>query len=454
MAHLVVVGGNAAGMSAATKAKRRKPDLEVTVLEAGLNASYSTCGIPYYVDGTLEDPSELLVLSAKAAQDLGIRVRTRTRATALNPYTKRISLTGPDGREDVAYDKVLLAMGCEPLNPFPGGELPGVFTVRHLADGVRIVSHVERHGKKVAVVGGGFVGLEMASAFHKRGSKVHLFQHGDRLLTSFDADMTQGLDGLLTEAGVQLHFGAEVRGFAPKEGLKEERVGRVLDKKEVEVDAAVVAVGVRPATEWAVKTGLECTREGYLIVDTQMKTNLHDVYAAGDCVAPVHMVSEKPTPVPLALPANRMGRVAGDNIAAALQNEPGSHFAGVLGTAVTQIFGVGLSQTGLTEEAAKGTDYEVETHLLEAPSKARYLPDTGDMAVKLVAEAGTGRLLGGQIVGPAEAALRINSVAVALRAKMTVRQLAEVETAYYPALGPVYDPVVNCAVQLAKKLRK
>lgn len=448
-------------MSAASKAKRLLPELEVTVLEAGLNVSYSSCGIPAYVAGQVEDPAQLVVLNKEQAAERGINVRTRTRATGFNAYTKKVSIQTPQGRDDISYDKLLLAMGTEPLNPFPGGELEGVFTVRHIGDGVRLVQHVEASkGKRVGIVGGGFLGLEMAEAFQKRGAKVTLFQRGDRLLSMMDEDMTQGLDGMLTEAGVTVHLDAEVRGFAPKEGKAkgEEgggRVGTVLAKKDVDIDAAVVAIGVRPATEWAIKTGLDCTPEGFLLTDTQMKTNLHDVYAAGDCVAATHLITEKPVPLPLALPANRMGRIAGENIAHAFGAEGGaSHFTGVIGTQITQVFGLGIAMTGLTQTQAEAHDFEVASYLLEAPNKAGYMADVADMAVKLVADAGSGRLLGAQIVGPAESALRIDTVAVALRAKMNVRQLSEVETAYAPSFSPVYDPVINAATQLAKDLRK
>lgn len=457
-----MVGGNAAGMSAASKAKRRDPDLEVTVLEAGLNISYSSCGIPAYVEGVVEDPTELLVLTKEKAAERGIAVRTRTRATGFNAYTKRVSTVGPEGKDDIGYDKLLLAMGTHALNPFTGGDLPGVFTVRHIADGVRLMRYLEENKvKKVAVVGGGFVGLEMAEALQKQGAKVHLYQRSERLLTSFDPDMTAGLEGLLQQSGIQVHLGAKVKGFAAREPRKdgketEPRVGAIEADKDQDIDCAVVAVGVAPSTEWAVKAGVESTREGFLVVDTQMKTNIHDVYAAGDCVAPVHAVTERPTPMPLALAANRMGKVAGDNIAASLKDIPSAalHFPGTLGTAITRVFGLAIATTGLTEQQAKASDFDLVTHLVESKTKAGYMPDAGDMAVKLVANADNGRLIGAQLVGPAEAGLRINAAAVAVKAKLTAKQFSEVETAYSPHFSPVYDPFVVCAWELAKKLRK
>ncbi|HLF16924.1 MAG TPA: FAD-dependent oxidoreductase [Candidatus Thermoplasmatota archaeon] len=448
MTKILVVGGNGAGMSAASKAKRRDPKADVTVLEAGEHVSYSSCGIRYHLDGTVADPNDLLVLTPGKAKERGLKVQTGTKAVALNPYNKKLVVEGPKGRDDMAYDKLCIAIGTEAHNPFPGRELKGVHTLRHLGDGVRLMADLKTApSSRVAIVGGGVLGLEMAESFRKRGAEVHLLQRGKRLLTDFDADMTDGLDDLLAGAGIELHLDAQVKSLAPG---KDGRVGGVVTaKRKVAADTVLVAVGVRPATEWCIKAGLESTREGFLIVDDRCKTNLHDVYAAGDCVAARHIVTGRPAPVPLALPANRMGRVAGDNMAGG-----SAYFAGVLGTAITRIFGIGMAVTGLTEESAKAEGFDVAAALVETPDKARYLPGASDLAVKLVADRDSGKLMGAQVAAPDEGALRINSCAVAIQAGMTVKKLAEAETAYAPPFGPVWDPVVVCASELAKKLRK
>ncbi len=455
MTKLVVIGGNAAGMSAASKAKRRAPDLEVEVLEAGHDISYSACGIPYLVEGTVEKPSQLLVLSEEDAAERGITVRAKTEAVAFNPYTKEVAFAGPTGRDSIQYDKLLIATGSSPRNPFPGRDLAGVFTIRHVGDGVRLIRHLrESDTRRVAIVGGGYVGLEMASAFLELGADVHLLARGERLLSSMDPDMTDGLEEWIEEQGITLHRKADVKGFAP--GKTPGGLGRVEAKNDLDVDLAVVAVGVEPNTQFAVKAGVHSTKTGHLLVDDNMHTNFHDVWAAGDCVAARHLVTGRPTPMALALPSNRMGKVAGDNIAASLSKipAPSMSFPGVLGTQVTRVHGLAFAQTGITETEAKKEGMDPVAYLVESKTKAGYMPGVADMALKLVAEPGTGKLLGCQLAGPEEVALRINTAAVAIQAGLTAKKLAEVETAYAPPFSPVYDPIVVAAAELAKLVRK
>lgn len=455
MTRLVVVGGNGAGMSAASKAKRRNPELEVTVLEAGPDISYSSCGIPHLVEGVVEEPEQLHVLKPGEAKERGLDIQTRTRAVGFNPFTKELTLESIEGRDSVHYDKLCIATGTEAANPFKGGDLAGVFTLRHLGDGVRLMEHIDSaKGKSIGIVGGGFLGLEMAEAFHKRGTKVHLVTKG-RLLPHFDADITDGLEPFLVERGVTVHSGREVKALA--HGKHKGHVGVIeTSGDDVHADTVLVAVGVRPQTAFATKSGIHALSSGHLLVDDQMRTNLHDVWAAGDCVAPRHFITGRPTGVPLALPANRMGRVAGDNIAASTERIPGPsmYFPGVLGTAITRIFGLGFAQTGLSEDAAKKDGFDVATALVESRNKAAYMPDSHDMAVKLIGDRDSGKLLGAEIAGPAESVLRINAAAVAIHAGLTVRKLADVETAYAPPFSPVWDPMLTAASELGKDLRK
>ncbi len=455
MTRLVVVGGNAAGMSAASKAKRRNPDLEVTVYEAGEHVSYSSCGIPYLIDGSVGEPERLLVLDDDAVAKRGIEVVKGARAIGLNPYTKEVTIEGPKGRDATHYDKLCIATGTEAANPFKGGDLGGVFTLRHITDGVRLMEHVDSaKSKRIGIVGGGYIGLEMAEAFHKRGAEVHIITKG-RPLAAFDADMTDGLQGFLTEKGIQVHNDTEVKGLGA--GRRQGQVGVIHTKgQDLHVDAVLVAVGVKPQTGFAAKAGIHALSSGHLLVDDQMRTNLHDVWAAGDCVAPRHIVTGRPTGLALALPSNRMGRVAGDNIAASTERIPGPSlfFPGVLGTTITRVFGLGFAQTGLSEEVAKKEGFDAVTSLVESKSHAAYMPEAHDMAVKLVADRDTGKLLGAQIAGPADSVLRIDAAAVAIQSGLTARNLADVETAYAPPFSPVWDPLLVAAGELAKKTRK
>lgn len=457
MTSLVVVGGNGAGLSAASKAKRRNPDLEVIVFEAGEHVSYSSCGIPSLIEGAVEEPEKLIVMGHDALKERGLDVRTKTKAIGLNPYTKEITVESTGGRDALHYDKLCIATGTEAANPLKGGDLAGVFTLRHHADALRLMEHVDSAKlKTVGVVGAGFVGLEMAEAFHKRGAEVHLFCKG-RLMPSFDADITDGLAPFFTERGIHVHTDTEVTALA--EGRSKGKVGLVETKgkgKDLHVDAALVAVGVRPNTGFATKAGIHALSSGHLLVDDQMRTNLHDVWAAGDCVAPRHVITGRPTGMATALPANRMGRVAGDNIAASTERIPGPslYFPGVLGTTMTRVFGLCFAQTGLTQEQAKKEGFDAAVALVEAKNKAAYMPDAHDMAIKMVADRDSGKLLGMQIAGPGDTSMRINAAAVALQAGLTVRKLADVETAYHPGFSPVWDPVLVAAGELAKEVKR
>lgn len=456
MTRVVVAGGNAAGMSAASKAKRRNPDLEVVVYEAGDHISYSSCGIPYLIEGVVEEPEQLLVLSDEKAAARGLEVIRRSKVIGFNAYTKEVTIQGPDGRDTTHYDKLCLATGVEANNPFKGGDLQGVFTLRHLGDGIRLMNHVDSAKcKEVAIVGAGYIGLEMAEAFKQRGCEVHLIARGPRLLPQMDPQMTDGLNEFIAQKGIKVHLDTEVSSFA--EG---KRAGNVVvhtkGGDDLQVDSALVAVGTKPNTAYATKGGVHALSSGHIMVDDSMRTNLHDVWAAGDCVAPRHIVTGRPTAHALALPSNRMGRVAGDSMAASTERipAPSLFFPGVIGTTISRVFGLAFAQTGLTEERAQKEGFDPISVLIEAKSRAAYMPNVSDMALKMVAEAGTGKLLGVQLAGPTDAGIRINAAAVALQAGLTVKKLAEVETAYAPAFSTVWDPMLIAASELAKDVRK
>lgn len=456
MTSLVVLGGNGAGMSCAAKAKRRTPALEVTVVESGEHISYSSCGIPHLVAGAVDDPERLLVLSPEEAGKRGITVKTQTQAIAFNAYTKEVTLQGPKGRDTIHYDKLCIATGSDASNPFKSPGLDQVFALRHHADGVRLLQRLgAAKPKRMAIVGAGHVGLEMAEAFHKRDAEVHVFEKGPRLLRQFDADITDGLAEFLAEKGIQAHIGAS----AEVKSLGEAKSGGVQvhsKDKDLVADGVLVAMGIKPNTGFATKAGVHALATGHILVDDNMRTNFHDVWAAGDCVAARHIVTGRPTGVSLALPANRMGRVAGDSIGASTERIPGptQFFAGVLGTSVMRLFGLAFAQTGLNEEQARKEGFDVAAALVEAKAKAAYMPNARDMAVKVVADRDSGKLLGVELAGPEDSALRINAAAVAIQAGLTVRKLAEVETAYAPPFSPVWDPLLTAASEVAKDVRK
>lgn len=441
MTRLLIVGGNAAGMSAASKAKRMDPELEVLVLEAGQAISYSACGIPYQMEGLVESPEDLLVLTPEKAAARGIDVRLGHRATKLEPDSKTLHVQTPEGLESFAYDRLLIATGTRPRIPFAGGDLPGVHTLRHVWDGEALLADLEGGCECVAILGAGFIALESAEALAKRGKTVKLLHRSDKLLGVMDADMTDNIVETLEGLGVEvvLHAGID---RLEQEG---DQI-RLHGAKTHHADAVLIATGVGPVTGWLHDAGIRMDARGYIHVNERQETNLPDVWAAGDCCTVKDILSGQAHPLALALPANRMGRIAGENMAGG-----SAAFPGVLGTSVLRLGDQFWAQTGMTETYLAKTGMPFHVQVINAHHKAGYMPGDGRVRVKLLCDP-DGDLLGCQIRGPAEGALRIQAAAVAVQHGVKVQQLAETETAYAPPVSPVTDPLVVCAMQLAKQL--
>ncbi len=437
MPRVVVVGGNAAGMSAASVAKRRAPDLEVVVVEAGEYISYSACGIPYHVGGIVTgDISRLVSVTPQAARDQrGLDVRLGTRAIAIDPRRREVTVEKDGGRWTEPYDRLVVATGTEPRLPFDGAAQPGVFAVRHLGDGIAMRDWVrERNPRTAVVIGAGYVGIEMAEAFHALGMTTTILTRSGRLMRpSFDADVLDPLKQALAGASIPVEAAGVIRGITGNGHV----TGVVTEAGEYPADIVVAAAGVSPRTGLLREAGAALTKQGAVLVDDGMRTTLPDVWAAGDCVAHTHGITRQPVFLPLALPANRSGRVAGDRIAGGDSVMPP-----VLATAATRFNAVELARTGVTEEEASVLGYPCAVTRIEDVTKAGYFPGVGDVVVKMVAERTSGKLLGVQMVGGDGTALRINAAAVALAAGMTADALEQVDTAYAPPYSPVYDPLL------------
>lgn len=446
MARFVVVGGNAAGMSAASVAKRRDASRDVVVFEEGAHVSYSACGIPYWVAGLAKGPHELVsVTPREAREDRGIDLRLGWRVERVDPAARVVHAVDASGREDhVAYDDLLLATGCEPDVPFAVEDLDGVFLVRHLPDGARIRAFLDAQAPRHAVIlGGGFVALEMAEAFLERGLDVTLFLRTRRLLGgSLDGDASARVLAAVEARGVRVAVGAAL-------GVVGEG-GRVRALRTTEGDLAadvvVLATGVRARSRLANEMGCALGERGAVVVDREMRTNVPHVFAAGDCATVWHRLLARQVYLPLALGANRGGRVVGEVVTGGRAEHPG-----VLGTAITRFFDLEVARTGLTlaEAQAAGLDAVAET--IEDMAVAGYMPRASGIAVRLVLERGTRRLLGAQVVGGPGAGKRIDTLATALHAGLTAADVEDVDLAYAPPFSPVYDPVLIAARVAGRK---
>ena len=442
---LVVIGGDAAGMSAAMQARRRQPYLEIVAIEKGAWTSYSACGIPYLVAGDVQDLDDLVARSPEEFRDRHrIDVRLHHEAVGIDAQARTVEVRDHARRRNISigFDQLHVATGARPTRPdLPGIDLDHVRGVQTLDDAKALEDHARTSRcRSVVVVGGGYIGLEMAEAFVRWGAEVSLVESGPQLLHSLDADMAERVVPPLRGLGVDVRLDAPVAGFEP---------GKVLlpDGGVVDADLVVLGMGVTPNSELAGDAGAERGHRGALKVDRRQRTTLEGVYAAGDCCESHHLVSGRATHVALGTVANKQGRVAGINLGGGYAT-----FPGVVGTAITKVCSLEVARTGLTEREAATAGFDAVAATVEGTTRAGYLADAKPMVLKLVAERGTGRLLGGQIVGEERSAKRIDTVAVALHARLRVDEIIDLDLAYAPPFSSTWDPIHIAARQLVGSL--
>lgn len=428
-------------MSAATQARRLRTadELSIVAFDRGHYSSYSACGIPYWFGGDVYSIQRLVVRTPEehAKRDIDVRLGHDVLGIDLAERTVRVRRS-EDGEEfSEPFDKLLVATGAKPYRPaLPGVDALGIYGVQTLDDAEEIQASLDKNARYVTVVGGGYIGLEMAEALVRKGLTVTLIEQADQPMSTLDPDMGAKISDALRSSGVQLRTGVKVTGFDV--GADNWVHGVITDGETIETDIVVLGMGVRPQSDLARDAGLPIgARTGGIVTDDGMRVVGHDgVWAAGDCVEMRHLVTGEPTAIALGTHANKQGRVAGITIGGGQ-----ARFPGVVGTAVTRICEWEIGRTGLNEAeaTAAGIDYVVAA--VDATNKAGYFPGVRGLTVKVLAERGTGRLLGGQIVGKEGAAKRIDTLAVALTARMTLEDVLALDLGYAPPFGPVWDPV-------------
>ncbi|MFB6106716.1 MAG: FAD-dependent oxidoreductase [Halobacteriaceae archaeon] len=443
----VVVGGDAAGMSAASKLAREAPDREVVVFEKGEYVSYAACGMPYYVKGDVQEFEDLLQVSPETfREERGIDLRLHHEVTAIDPDARTVTVAGPEGAFDQSYSDLLVATGAHAVEPpFERLDLDGVYTVHDLDDARAIRADVEADAPDaVAVVGGGYVGIEMAEALAARGATVHLFEMLEHVLQPFGTEAAEVVEDHLREQGVSLHLDTPVDGFAG-----DDRVTGVLTPEgTVDVGLAVVGVGVAPTTDLAAEAGIELGETGAVAVDAYGRTNRDGVYAAGDCAEARHVVTGDSDYVPLALTANRAGRAIGQTLA----GDP-TPVGDIAGTAAVKAFDLEVARTGVLDaDRAREAGFDPVSVTITAGSRAHYYPGAEELQVTLVADRDTERVLGASAVGRDAVPKRIDTVAAVLHAEMGVHDLEYLDLSYAPPFSPVWDPVLTAAKVLGGKL--
>jgi NADPH-dependent 2,4-dienoyl-CoA reductase/sulfur reductase-like enzyme len=440
---LLVIGGDAAGMSAASQARRLRPagDLEIVAFERGDFVSYSACGIPYFVGDVVKDLKTLVVRSPEKHRERDIDVRMHKEVTAIDIDARTVTVRDVDSgaERDEGFDHLMVATGAIPIVPDDAPKDAGnMFGVQVLGDGLAIRRAVdELRPKSALVIGAGYIGLEMAEAMIARDVEVAVIDRAPQPMTTLDPDMGALVANAMRGMGIDLRTSASVEGFEVSDG----RVAAVTTTSgRIPADIVILGIGVEPNVDVAEAAGIELGPSGAIKVDRRMRTTTEGVWAAGDCAEKHHLVSRTGVAIPLGTHANKEGRVAGVNLGGGYMS-----FPGVIGTAASKICDLEIARTGLTEAEAGAAGFEYVTATIGSTTRAGYYPGAEKMTTKLIVEHRSGRLLGAQIIGRDGAAKRIDTLATALWNEMTVDDLQHVDLSYAPPFAPVWDPVLIAA---------
>ncbi|MFA6174619.1 MAG: FAD-dependent oxidoreductase [Kiritimatiellales bacterium] len=445
---IIIIGGVAGGASAAARARRLSEEAEIILIERGPYVSFANCGLPYHIGGEIADRDRLLVTTPEQLRArFRIDVRTRNEVTVIDPAKKEVEIKNPESgkvyRE--AYDALVLSPGAEPIRPpIPGIESPKVLSLRNMEDMDRIIKALD--GKQhAAVIGGGYIGLEMAEALRRRGVATTLIELAPQVMSPADPEMVSILHQELTIHGVDLRLGTSVTGFSESaKGLKLS----LSSGETLETGVAILAIGVKPETALAKAAGLELGPRGGIKVNDRMQTSDANIYAVGDAVEVTDFITRQSALIPLAGPANRQGRIAADNIFGR-----DSHYKDTQGTAICKVFNLAIGMTGLSEKAAKRAGIPFEKIYVHPASHASYYPGAAPLSIKMIFDPQTGKVLGAQAVGSDGVDKRIDVFAVAIRAGLTVYDLEELELSYAPPFGSAKDPVNFAGFVAANALR-
>ena len=434
---VVIVGGVAGGASAAARLRRLDENAEIVMFEKGEFISFANCGLPYYVSGEIKEQSALTLQTPKSFNArFNVDVRILSEVIAINPDEKKVTVKKVvDGTTyEESYDELVLSMGADPIRPnIKGIESNKVFTIRNIPDTLRLKEYVDyKKPQRAVVVGGGFIGLEIAENIKAGGVDVTIVEMSNQVIAPIDYDMAAEVHCHLRSKGVKLMLNSALEEIEEKDNALEVTISG----KKVETDMVVMAIGVKPESKMAVEAGIEVNSRGAIKVDSHMRTNIKNIYAIGDVIEITNFITKEKSYVPLAGPANKQGRIVADNICGL-----GTVYTGTQGSSVMKVFDITVASTGLNEKEAKrqGLDYgKVYTY---SANHATYYPGASMMAIKTIYEKKTGKILGAQIVGRDGVDKRCDVYAVAIRANMTAYDLTNLELCYAPPYGSAKDPV-------------
>ncbi len=449
---IVIVGGVAAGPKVAAKIMRNSPDVQVTVVEKGEFLSYAGCGLPYYVSGVVKEQQELMSTPVGVVRDAAFfqkvknfTARNHTEAIAINKEKKTITIKSEQVEEELAYDDLVLCTGASPvIPPIPGRELEGVYKLHGVEDAEGIKAKLaDQKALNCVVVGGGLIGVEMTESLVAMGCRVTMVEMLDNILPILDSEMAILVEKHMEANGVKVMTGTKVEAI--EGSSKVEKV--ITSKGEIPADMVIVSIGVRPNVGLAKDAGLDIGDTGAIMVNGKMQTSDDSIYAAGDCVESMNIVTGQGCFIPLGSTANKQGRVVANNICGIPDTYPG-----VVGSSVCKVFDFNVARTGLTEKQAIEMGYDVEFCLAPAPDKPHFMPQAKLLFLKLIADKKTKKLLGAQAVGLGDADKRVNVAAMALHTGMDLDEFAQVDLCYAPPYSPAMDNIIAATNVLRNKL--
>lgn len=445
---LVVVGGVAAGPKAAAKARRCDPEMEITIYQEEDAISYAGCGLPYYISGLIKERQELISRTPGQFAQEEIRVKKNCRIEKIDIGEKKVegrNLESGERFED-RYDRLVLATGAQPIRPtIEGIDLKNIFFLRSIFHADAIVHHIRSEDiRKVVIVGGGYIGLEMAESLIHLEKEVAIVELAPQILTLFDEDFSNILRQYLERKGIQIFTQEGIKALRGRDG----RVSHVQTAlREIEADAVLMSLGIRPQVELARLAGLKIGETGAIWVNEKMETSVAGIYAAGDCAETTHLVTGKRVWVPLGSTANKQGRVVGVNVCGG-----NAIFPGVLGTTIFKVFDYHVAKTGLNMKEAESEGFKPIQAIVRGYDRAHYYPGMKESTLKVIADKETGRILGGQAIGEGPSDKLIDILAMALHAKMNSYQLANVDLSYAPPFSPALSPILVAANVLSNKI--
>lgn len=447
---IIIIGGVAAGAKTAAKTKRTMPDAEVHIYTKDNYVSYSACGMPYYIAGDFQDWEQLIVRSKEEFEKSGIHIHTRILVTKIIPNEKKIIIKNLSTEEiqSIKYDKLIIATGAEPILPnFKNTDSIKIYTLRTLDDGILLKQNMIK-SNHITIIGGGYIAIELVEAFVKNKKNVTLVERSAFVLSMLDEDISALVQNYILENSDG--FVKIINNDTVSEIFKaEENKLNIITHKEYsfKTDMIIVASGVKPVVDIAVDAGVKLGNTGAIKVNSRMETNIKDIYACGDCVEKINMISNTPVWVPLGSTANKEGRVCAINVSGGVED-----FEGIMGSAVLRYRDLNISRTGLTEKEALKMGYDAISVIITKRDKAGYMPEVKNITLKLIADKRSHRILGAQAIGCGDADKRINTVSVGILRRITVEELIEVDLTYSPPFSTSIDILISAAQILKSKI--